>query len=136
MTNEVIINIRGFEQTDQDLIKVTPLVEKDTEEVIRVWGQQERAKLKSTPYPARRPGQRYIRTGGLGRSWAFNKLSKGHFALVNSRLYSSFVVGLKQAWMHVNRWWIAEEEIKEDVAQIKPMLLRRYQETLDRNLNG
>ena len=47
------------------------------DEISYRWAQNVRAKLKSTPYPPKRPGQRYVRTGRLANSWRAERKGKG-----------------------------------------------------------
>jgi hypothetical protein len=61
-------------------------------------------------YPPERPGQRYVRTGDLGRGWT---QTPQRFAaqgaaialrVTNPVPYAQYVQGQKQAWMHKGRW--------------------------------
>lgn len=79
---------------------------------IQKWAQSIRAKLKSTPYPAKRLNQRYVRTGNLANRWAVEKVKKAAYNIVNRVAYSGYVVGEEQAWMHEGRWWKAKEEME------------------------
>ena len=85
-------------------------------EAVYRWAQDTRKVLKSTPYPAKRPKQKYKRTGRLANGWAVERGSGAAVAIVNSARgrdghYTRYVVGdgkgKGQAWMHKGRWWIA-----------------------------
>lgn len=71
-------------------------------------------------YPAERPGQRYVRTGDLGRGWTEAKpqfvLKAGgaiDMRLTNPVDYTDLVQGERQAWMHAGRWQTAEVVLTE-----------------------
>jgi hypothetical protein len=77
-----------------------------------VSGQARRLLIDAlSEYPSERPGQRYVRTGALGRGWqrATPIDQGGSFQLVNAVPYAGIVQGDSQAWMHVNRWQKASE---------------------------
>ena len=81
------------------------------------WAQDVRGKLKSTPYPPKRPGQRYVRTGRLANSWRAERVSQSRTVITNSAAYSGYVVGNsrgeRQAWFHRGRWWLSLIHISE-----------------------
>ena len=117
-------------------------VPKDTQEVTYRWGQSVRTALKATPYPPKRPQQRYVRTGRLANSWHAKRQGATGVVIANSargrrgRLYARYVVGddkgKRQAWMHRGRWPVARLTID----QMRPQLTRQMQQMIDRRLNG
>ena len=74
----------------------------------------ERVKRIMEAYPSERPGQKYVRSGRMFRSWRIEKLgnnkgySLGNVAKFKGNAYPHFVVGnaygTGQAWMHRGRW--------------------------------
>jgi hypothetical protein len=65
-------------------------------------------------YPAQRAGQRYVRSGDLGRGWVnaqpqFVVRGGGgvDMRLENRVDYAGWVQGEAQAWMHAGRWQTA-----------------------------
>lgn len=74
-------------------------------------------------YPPERSGQRYERTGDLGRGW---RPDDGAFvggafvvSISNAVEYAPWVQGEQQAWMHVGRWDTivdAERELADPAA--------------------
>ena len=98
------------------------------------WAQSVRAKLKSTPYPAKRPGQRYVRKGLFANSWRAERLGGGRVRIANSAPYSGWVVGggphNRQARVHAGRWWIGANVVRENL----PDLGRNIVKELDRLL--
>ena len=98
------------------------------------WAQDVRGKLKSTPYPPKRPGQRYVRTGRLANSWRVERASLGRVLITNSAQYSGWVVGggphNRQARVHVGRWWKGENVVRESL----PNLTRTIVNEMDRVL--
>ena len=87
--------------------------------------------LSVRPYPPERPGQRYKRTGRLGRSWKVS--TRGQSVIIeNTAPYSGYVVGdgkgQGQAWMHKDRWYraraVVDEEAKVLPAALKAALVR------------
>ena len=91
--------------------------------------RRDEAMFRGTPYPPERPGQRYVRTGTLGRSWKHRVIKKTrsrvevgveNTASQKGRNYASYPLGDdegRQAWMHRGRWWVA---------------LQKYEATVDR----
>ena len=98
------------------------------------WAQDVRGKLKSTPYPPKRPGQRYVRTGRLANSWRAERVSQSRTVITNSAAYSGYVVGNsrgeRQAWFHRGRWWRARDVIAESRPELKASVLREMDRLL------
>jgi hypothetical protein len=100
------------------------------DEISYRWAQNVRAKLKSTPYPPKRPGQRYVRTGRLANSWRAERLGKGRALIANSAGYSGYVVGKKQAWMHRGRWWLGRNVLMESAPELETAAKREIDRLL------
>lgn len=87
---------------------------------------------KIPPYPAPRPGQKYRRTGTLGRSWTGKVYggSRGINTTVvgiigTNTVYAPWVVSsVKQAWMHRGRWWTLQTEFDK----WKPGILKIFED--------
>ena len=94
------------------------------------WAQGVRAKLKSTPYPPKRPGQRYVRTGRLANSWSAVRMSQSTVRIANSAPYSGYVVGKKQAWFHRGRWWTAQSVIVENRPELRAAVIKELDKML------
>jgi len=100
------------------------------DEVSYRFAQNVRAKLKSTPYPPKRPGQRTVRTGRLANSWRAERLGKGRALIANSAGYSGYVVGKKQAYMHVGRWWLGRSVLMESAPELKAAAIKELDKLL------
>ena len=100
------------------------------DEISYRWAQNVRAKLKSTPYPPKRPGQRYVRTGRLANSWRAERKGKGRAGIINSASYSGYVVGKKQAWMHRGRWWLGRNVLMESAPELETAAKREIDRLL------
>ena len=100
------------------------------DEISYRWAQNVRAKLKSTPYPPKRPGQRYVRTGLLANSWRAERKGKGRAVIINSASYSGYVVGKKQAWMHRGRWWLGRNVLMESAPELETAAKREIDRLL------
>lgn len=76
-----------------------------------VWGQM-------GEYPPTRPGQKYVRTGQLGRSiyGEVRPLSGMPMGVLGTNLkYAKWVIDEKnQAWMHRGRWWTMQGKINDN----------------------
>ncbi len=97
------------------------------------WAQGVRAKLKSTPYPPKRPGQRYVRTGRLANSWSAVRMSQSTVRIANSAPYSVYVVGSRtrrQAWMHLGRWWKGYDVIAENRPELRAAVIKELDKML------
>jgi len=100
------------------------------DEISYRWAQNVRAKLKSTPYPPKRPGQRYVRTGRLANSWRAERKGKGRAVIINSAGYSGYVVGKKQAWTHRGRWWLGRNVLMESAPELETAAKREIDRLL------
>ena len=104
------------------------------DEVSYRFAQNMRAKLKSTPYPAKRPGQRYVRTGRLANSWRAERLGNGRALLANSAGYSGWVVGggphNRQARVHAGRWWTARSVIEQSAPELRAAAIKELDRLL------
>ena len=100
------------------------------DEISYRWAQNVRAKLKSTPYPPKRPGQRYVRTGRLANSWRAERRGKGRAVIINSAGYSGYVVGKKQAWFRRGRWWLGRNVLMESAPELETAAKREIDRLL------
>lgn len=103
------------------------------------WAQGVRATLKSTPYPAKRPGQKYVRTGQLANRWAVERRSQSQIVIVNraqhkGRGYSRFVVGDSQgegqAWFHRGRWWTGRSVVQDARPELRAAINKELSQML------
>jgi len=93
---------------------------------------KQRRRLKHGAYPAKRPNQKYVRTGRLANSWQATKRADSQWSIKNTAPYSGYVVGKKdQAWMHKNRWWVFEDEMKKSTPELTKALTIRIVEEWD-----
>lgn len=124
------IEIEGYDRLTRSLEKLTRGMPGMTSRVIRKWAAGTRAILKATPYPPKRPKQRYIRTGRLANSWTVAHTPEGativNHASARGREYARFVVGNAagegQAWMHRGRWWKARDVIDNETPKLMSQL--------------
>lgn len=90
------------------------------------FARKQRRRLKNARYPAKRPGQAYVRTGRLANSWRAEKRANAQWTILNTAKYSGYVVGKShQAWMHKGRWWIFEDEMKKATPMLTTALSKR-----------
>lgn len=85
-------------------------------------------------YPAKRPGQRYERTGGLGREWMGARITiQGMNArMSNQKRYARYVQAEgSQAWMHKGRWTTDREALNAET----PQITRDIDAAIERDLN-
>lgn len=131
------ITIRGSDAVRNELRGAVAKLGPKAQDVTYRWAQDTRATLKSTPYPPKRPGQRYVRTGRLASSWAATRAGKGaiitNSASGKSGVYAGYVVGdnrgEKQAWMHRGRWWTARSIIDRERPKLKAALMAEVERT-------
>ena len=91
-------------------------------------------KSQLAQYPAERPGQKYVRTGLLGRAWEDAKpayAGSNGFSILATYTnmagstkvpYASYVQGTPQAWMHAGRWQSAEQILNDNQDMIAQKL--------------
>lgn len=97
------------------------------------WSRDMARLLKGTPYPSKRPGQNYVRTGQLANRWRVSRQKSASYNILNDargrrgRLYAGYVVGSggDQAWMHAGRWWIARDVINGFSGDLTRRMVRR-----------
>jgi len=118
----VEIEFKGFNRVQNSLRKLASQMPQLVDRAARPWAQETRGFLKSKPYPAKRAGQRYVRTGRLANSWSAARNQPGVWAIKNSAPYSVYVVGNSKGQqarnvdrkgrpVFIGRWWIAVNEI-------------------------
>ena len=93
-------------------------------------------------YPPTRPGQRYVRTGTLGRSIGTEVRSLGASmvgTIGTSTVYAPWVISDRsvggvgpQAWMHVGRWWTLQGVVRK----ARDGVIRIYEDMLKRLVHG
>ena len=121
------IELKGLSGVQKAIDNLADVSEWGTGVMVQ-WGQIEQARLKAKKYPPKRPGQKYIRTGRLGRSWSSRgtgnlEVTIRNRAAFKGRFYAPYVVGDNQSWMHVGRWWIGRESIiEEGIPKLEEML--------------
>lgn len=83
-------------------------------------------------YPAERPGQRYTRTGTLGRGWRGSAAGQV-VTLENPVEYAGAVYGdSTQAAVHAGRW----PRLSELRTRVLPVALNVYREWIERLVRG
>lgn len=83
-------------------------------------------------YPAERPGQRYVRTGTLGRGWRGSAAGQV-VTLQNPVEYAGAVYGdSTQAAVHAGRW----ARLSELRTRVLPVALNIYREWIERLARG
>ena len=130
----ISMELRNYNRVRNSLRKLASELSGASDETVRAFAQAQRARLKSTKYPPRRPNQKYVRTGLLANSWKVTKSGPGRYTITNkatgkSGLYAGYVVGGKgqQAWMHVGRWWVAKDVLEEATPELVAELTKIYQ---------
>lgn len=127
--------VRGTNRVRNQFRAIAAFYPRKVDKVARRDMQRIRRILKAKPYPPKRTGQTYRRTGLLSNKWAVKRDRPGVWSIVNNaarggKKYPGYVVGDKQAWMHKNRWWIASKEIEKEM----PEFTRNLSQELDRDL--
>jgi len=88
------------------------------------------------PYPPTRPGQRYVRTGTLGRSIGTEVRSLGVSVvgtIGTSTVYAPWVISDKQqAWMYTGRWWTLQGVVRK----ARDGIVKIYADMLKRLVHG
>lgn len=129
------LEIRGYNRVANNLRRLASDLESELDEPMYRWAQDTRAALKSTPYPPKRPNQRYIRTGRFASSWRVDKTGDSRYQINNYAAapgggrYAGYVagdgLGQNQAWMHQGRWWIARDVIEGRMDNLRTRMIQR-----------
>jgi len=96
-----------------------------------VSGQARRILIDAlSEYPAERPGQKYVRTGQLGRGWQRSSpIDQGRgFQLVNAVAHAGFVQGDQQGWAFRGRWRPASQIAHDHEEEIMALYESAVQE--------
>lgn len=117
------IKINGLRNLEDSLDRLSDMEQNVIEPGSYKWFQGLRARLKSYPYPAKRPNQTYQRTGNLANSWGVDG-SAGHWFIRNSAEYSEVVVGDNQGKYFKGRWWRLRYVVEELVPGLGEIMLK------------
>lgn len=121
---QITVDIRGIEGISRALVRFGARLEKETTKELYTALDDTRKALgypDVSAYPPERRGQRYIRTGKLGRGWRITRTQTG-WRLSNRarskygrKAYGAYVVGdaegKRQAKVHVRRWRVMRREL-------------------------
>ena len=135
-TLRVRVTAIGLDTTINNLVKMDSRMDGWIHDVIRDWVSKVRKKVYGRKnYPSERAGQKYVRTGALGKNWrTATKGLTAHFS--NKMPYASYVVGTQtgegQAWMHKGRWW----KLQWRIAQQLPTLQRMVSQMVTQKWRG
>lgn len=127
--------VHGLNRLKQSLFELGRFGPAILDPETKKWADQTSKTLRQTPYPAKRPKQRYRRTGRLTSSWRYERRGMGHYVIINranrgGRFYGPFVVGRgRQFWAHKGRWWVAEDVIEKRIPKLVEWLQRRVEAT-------
>jgi hypothetical protein len=124
---QVEIEVKGLNRVRNNLRRLIALNREIVEPEMRIWAQAVRKLLKGKPYPSKRSGQTYVRTGELANGWAAEPHGLGVWSIVNRKEYAGWVVGMRQAWMHVQRWWQARPTIEGEVPKLTKALTSKIE---------
>ena len=84
----------------------------------------ERVYRRVSPYPPKRPGQKYIRTGDLFSHWILGPSTTVNpgYAIENDMPYAKYVIGdaygTSQAWMHKGRWLKLRDAMDQEIEKM------------------
>lgn len=132
--------LKGYLRVSNKLRRLAVDMEKELDPTVYRWGQQTRTKLRTRPYPAMRPRQKYRRSGRLANSWAVERMQPSRIRFLNraqarGKLYATYVIGdarrQGQAWMHRGRWWLARDVIEEEVPALRNAMLTEIRRIWD-----
>lgn len=129
----ISIKIEGLERIGKRLEKIgsikTELLETTDRAIKYVHSQV-------PPYPSMRSGQRYVRTGTLGRSIGTEVRTMGASVvgtIGTNIVYAPWVISSeKQAWMHVGRWWTLQGIMRK----ARDGIVKIYEDMLKRLVHG
>lgn len=112
-TTTVFVELRGYNRVQNKLRGLASNLAGIIDPGMRDFAQYLRRTLKAEPYPPPPPGSTYVRTGQLANRWKVVFQALAQYLIINeasgqSGFYADYVIGY-QAWMHVGRWWRAEE---------------------------
>lgn len=132
MANDVSIHwrIEGTNRVRANLRRWAARFPEILDEDIGDFTQEKAQHLQRKAYPPERPGQTYKRTYNLKNSWVGRKIRAAVWVLENLAEYAGWVVDeTLQAWMHRDRWWIFQDEVRP-----APDLTRKLTKALEREI--
>ena len=126
VAEQVSIELRGYNRVANKFRHIASKGADGLDDEAADFAKEQRRKLKAKPYPAKRPNQKYIRTGRLANSWRAEKRAAAQWTISNSASYAFWVVSRKgQAKVHRNRWWIFEDEMEQATPKLTKNLTNR-----------
>ena len=108
--------IRGTNRVRNQLRTIAAYHPNGTDPIIGKHARAEQKRLRNKPYPPKPATSTYVRKrffGGIAGSFSARRISTGVWNINNSRPYASYVIGPRQAWMHVGRWWQMRDEMQK-----------------------
>lgn len=126
MTNRFTVSVYGQKAVANTLRGAAASMPRQVANTTYDWAQTHVMRhLSVKPYPAARPGQRYKRTGRLGRGWRSGVRGRAVY-IENVTPYAGYVVGdgkgKRQAWMHRGRWYVMRAEVERQRPQLNRMM--------------
>lgn len=137
--DSVAAEVDGLNRLNKQL-QVAADFDKRADSVMGDHVTDEAGKLRRKPPPPMLPGQRYIRTGRLGKEFKAEHMATLHWAVTNrvkslryNKPYAVWVAkrGM-QADIHRNRWWTADEELEDGLPKLGKALAKDLDETMQR----
>jgi len=155
MAVQLSYDVKGYNRVRNSLRKMASEYKRETDDTVKDFAKDQRAKLKSFPYPTpRRIAQPfktdksrrwffwalhtgliqvpYVRTGVLASSWRAEQSGWADWSVANSAPYASLVIGRdEQSEYHKNHWWVAQDIIEEETPQLTEDLTDNILELAD-----
>ncbi len=134
MTNSISYEIQGTNRVRNQLRTAAAMYPEISNPIIGKHAKSEQKRLRNKPYPPKPANSTYVRKrffGGIAGSFSARQVSLGKWSVKNSRPYAGYVIGKKQAWMHIGRWWQMDKELQGNMPSLTKSLSIELEKRMD-----
>ncbi len=120
----VSVELRGTNRVANQLRAMASAHPDKTDPIIGKHAKWQSRQLRRKRYPPELPGQKYIRTGNLGRRFRARRVKKGVHIVMNRQSYAVWVVkkGMQNTKYHLGRWWTIDDEVQKNAPTLTKKL--------------
>lgn len=131
---DVSVKLTGYNRVRNQLRALAAAHPDDTDPILEKHAKTEANRLREKPYPPKLPGQKYIRTGQLGRRFRAQKRKKGQWSVINRTEYAVWVIqkGMQNKKYHEGRWWTIQDELAKEMPKLTKNLATKLERIMEK----
>lgn len=134
MPKSVDFTITGYNRVRNQLRAAASFYDKQSDKAIEKHAKREAKNLRSKPYPATLPNQKYIRTFELQRKFRAQRRGISRWAVINRRPGAVWVIkkGMQNRKVHLGRWWTIEDTLQATIPPLTKELSTQFEGLIER----